>query len=344
MHLLVLGGTVFLGKHIAEAALAAGHRVTLFNRGRTNADTFAGRAMIETIHGDRDGGLAALGDARWDAVVDTSGYLPRVVEASARALAGRTQRYLFISTISVYAEPPPAGVNEASPLAILADPAVEVINGDTYGGLKVLCERAVQEAQGERTLILRPGLIVGPDDPTDRFSYWPLRAARGGCILAPGTPAASTQLIDVRDLAAWAIRLLEAGASGTFNATGPAAPIGLGELLAACLTAAGSAADRAAGDAAGSAAAELVWVDEAFLAAEGLAAFTELPCWVPSAGAGLLRADIGRALAAGLRFRSLEETARDTLAWRLPLLATKPLRAGLTPEREAALLAKWQAG
>ncbi len=339
MHLLVLGGTVFLGKHIAEAALAAGHRVTLFNRGRTNADTFAGRAGVETIHGDRDGGLAALGDARWDAVVDTSGYLPRVVGASAQALAGRVERYLFISTISVYADPPPAGVNEDSPLAVLPDPTVEVINGDTYGGLKVLCERAVQAAQGERTLIVRPGLIVGPDDPTDRFSYWPLRVARGGRILAPGGPEAPTQLIDVRDLAAWSIRLLEAGTGGTFNATGPAAPIGLGALLAACLAAAGGAA----GDA-GAGAAELVWADEAFLAAEGLAAFTELPCWVPSAGAGLLRADIGRALATGLRCRSLEETARDTLAWRLPLLATKSLRAGLASERETALLEKLQVG
>jgi len=332
MHLLVLGGTVFLGKHIAEAALAAGHRVTLFNRGRTYPAAFAGRAMIETIHGDRDGGLAALGTGTWDAVVDTSGYLPRVVGDAARRLAGRTERYLFISTISVYAEPPPAGVNEDSPLVQLADPAVETVNGETYGGLKVLCERAVQEALGERALILRPGLIVGPDDPTDRFSYWPLRAARGGRILAPGEPDAPAQLIDVRDLAAWAVRLLEAGASGTFNATGPAAPIGLGELLAACLAAAGGAAAGAA---------ELVWVDEAFLTEEAVAPFTELPCWVPRSGAGLLRADIRRALAAGLRLRPLAETARDTLAWRSPLLAAKPLCAGLAPEREAALLAKW---
>lgn len=326
MRLLVLGGTVFLGKHIVEAALAAGHAVTLFNRGRTNADTFAGRAGVETIHGDRDGGLAALGSGTWDAVIDTSGYLPRVVGASARALAGRVERYLFISTISVYADPPPAGVSEDSPLARLADPSVEVVDGETYGGLKVLCEEAVHAAQGERALIVRPGLIVGPDDPTDRFSYWPLRAARGGRILAPGGPSAATQLIDVRDLSAWAIRLLAAGATGVFNATGPAAPIGLGELLGACLRAAG-------GDG------ELVWADEAFLLEQGVAPFTELPCWLPAAGEGLLRAAIDRALAAGLQLRPLEETARDTLAWRQPLLAARPLRAGLAAEREAALLA-----
>jgi len=331
MHLLVLGGTVFLGKHIAEAALAAGHRVTLFNRGRTNADTFAGRAGVTTIHGDRDGGLAALGTGTWDAVVDTSGYLPRVVGDAARVLAGRVERYLFISTISVYAEPPPAGVDEDSPLARLADPSVELVNGETYGGLKVLCEEAVRAAQGERALIVRPGLIVGPDDPTDRFSYWPLRAARGGRILVPGGPDAPTQLIDVRDLAAWTVRLLAAGESGVFNATGPAAPIGLGELLAACLRAAGGEG-------------ELVWADEAFLLAEGVAPFTELPCWVPAARAGLLRTRIDRALAAGLRLRSLEDTARDTLAWRRPLVAEKPLRAGLSSDRENALLAAWAAG
>lgn len=331
MRLLILGGTVFLGKHIAEAALAAGHQVTLFNRGRTNAETFAGRAGVAAIHGDRDGGLAALGTGTWDAVVDTSGYLPRVVGQSARALAGRVERYLFISTISVYADPPPTGVDEDSPLASLADPSVEVVNGETYGGLKVLSEEAVRTAQGERALIVRPGLIVGPDDPTDRFSYWPLRAARGGRILAPGVPSAPTQLIDVRDLAAWTVRLLETGATGSFNATGPATPIGLGELLATCLRAAGSEG-------------ELVWVDEAFLLAEGVAPFTELPCWVPAAGAGLLRTAIDRALAAGLQLRPLEETARDTLAWRQPLLAARPLRAGLAAEREAALLAAANAG
>ncbi|MBM4118266.1 NAD-dependent epimerase/dehydratase family protein [bacterium] len=331
MRLLILGGTVFLGKHIAEAALAAGHTVTLFNRGRTNADTFAGRAGVETIHGDRDGGLAALGTGTWDAVVDTSGYLPRVVGQSAHALAGRVERYLFISTISVYADPPPAGVHEDSPLASLADPSVELVNGETYGGLKVLCEAAVRAAQGARALIVRPGLIVGPDDPTDRFSYWPLRAARGGRILAPGRPDAPTQLIDVRDLAAWTIRLLAAGRTGVFNATGPAAPIGLGELLETCLRAVG-------GDG------ELVWLDEAFLLEQGVVPFTELPCWVPSAGEGLLRTAIDRALAADLQLRPLEETARDTLAWRQPLVAARPLRAGLDAEREAALLAGADAG
>lgn len=331
MRLLVLGGTVFLGKHIVEAALAAGHQVTLFNRGRTNADTFAGRAGVETIHGDRDGGLAALGTGTWDAVIDTSGYLPRVVGDSARTLAGRVERYLFISTVSVYADPPSAGIDEDSPLARLANPSVEVVNGETYGGLKVLCEEAVRAAQGERALIVRPGLIVGPDDPTDRFSYWPLRAAQGGRILAPGGPAAPTQLIDVRDLAAWTIRLLAAGRAGVFNATGPATPIGLGELLAICLRATGGEG-------------ELVWMDEAFLLAQGVAPFTELPCWVPTAGAGLMRATIDRALAAGLQLRPLEETARDTLAWRQPLLAARPLRAGLAAEREAALLAARAAG
>ena len=330
MHLLVIGGGQFLGKHFVEAALAAGHRVTTFNRGRTNPELFAGRAGLTAIHGDRDGGLDALGGGPWDAVVDTCGYLPRVVGASADALAARCGRYLFVSTISVYADPPPAGVDEDSPLAQLADPTTETVDGATYGGLKVLCEQAVTRALGSRGLIVRPGLIVGPDDPTDRFSYWPLRAARGGDILAPVGADAPTQLVDVRDLGAWMLALLEGEAEGVYNATGPAEPIGMGRLIDACLAAAGAQGTP-------------VWITEEFVAEKELTPFGDLPCWVPAAGAGLLRTRIDRALARGLRFRPLEETARDTLAWRQPLVAQRPLRAGLSPEREAELLAAWRA-
>lgn len=330
MRLLILGGRVFLGRHLTLAALEAGHAVTLLNRGRSNPDLFADTPGVRHIQSDRDGGLAALGRENWDAAIDTCGYLPRVVGAAAAYLAGRVSRYIFISSISVYADFKPPGPLESSPLAVLKDETVETVDGETYGGLKALCERAVESALPGRSLILRPGLIVGPEDPTDRFSYWPLRLARGGEILAPGRPDAPTQVIDARDLAAWAIKLIETAETGTFNVTGPARGTRMDEFLAACRAASGADC-------------RLEWVDEAFLLAQGVAPFTEMPCWVPAAAEGIHGADITRALAKGLQCRPLAETARDTLAWRRPLLADRPLRAGLTPERERELLGAWRA-
>jgi 2'-hydroxyisoflavone reductase len=326
VRILVLGGSRFLGRAFVEAALARGHALTLFNRGRTNPELHPG---VERITGDRDGGLAALGGRTWDAVMDPSGFFPRVVAASARALAGSVGRYLFVSSISVHAEPIRRGFDESAPVAKLADPTVEDIGGGAYGGLKALCEDALRGVFAERALIVRPGLIVGPHDTTDRFPYWPRRLARGGEVLAPGSPDAPVQLIDARDLAAWMVSLLERDAGGTFNATGPAEPLTLGACLERIRAAVGGAA-------------ELTWVSEAFLEAQGVEPWMQMPLWVHAADDAFETANIGRALGEGLRFRPVEDTARDTLAWERALVRdTRPPSPALAPEREAEVLAAW---
>ncbi len=315
MRLLLLGGTKFLGKHVAAAALTSGHEVTLFTRGETNPGLFP---EAEHLRGDRDGDLGALEGREWDAVVDTSGYVPRVVAASAQLLAGAVERYVFVSSISVYAdfaEPR----TESSPLARLEEPTEE-FRGPAYGALKALCEEEVERALPGRALLVRPGLIVGPDDPTDRFTYWPQRARRGGEVLAPTPPERPVQFIDVRDLAEWIVRMVEAGSTGPFNATGRPGEVTFGALLEAC------------------GAEQVTWVDEAFLVEQEVGEWMELPLWIP-AGDGEWRdfqlVDVSRALDAGLTFRPLAETIRDVPEW----TAT----AGLTPEREAELLAAWHA-
>jgi 2'-hydroxyisoflavone reductase len=326
MRILVLGGTRFLGRHFVETAIKGGHALTLFHRGRTNPGLFPG---VERVLGDRDGGLAALAGRTWDAVVDPSGYFPRVVGASANALKGAVGRYLFVSSISVYAEPLAAGLGEDAPVAKLADPGIEVITGETYGGLKALCESAVRDAYGESALVVRPGLIVGPHDTTDRFPYWPRRLARGGEVLAPGSPAAPTQFVDARDLATWMLDLIERGESGTFNATGPEQPVTLGECL-------GRIAAAVGGDA------RLTWVSEAFLREHGVEPWLQMPLWLHEADQNMDRVSIARALAHGPRFRPLEDTARDTLAWERALAPdTRPASPALTPEREADVLSAW---
>ena len=329
MKLLVLGGTAFLGRHFVEVALAGGHEVTLFNRGRHGPDLFA---EAERLQGDRGGDLAPLRDRRWDAAIDTSGYVPRVVRASADLLAGAVDRYALISSISVYADTSTPGMDERAPVGELPDETVEEITGETYGPLKALCEREVERALPGRALIVRPGLIVGPHDPTDRFTYWPARVARGREILAPGGPERPVQFIDARDLAEWILRMVVAGGVGAFNATGPAAPLSMGGLLDAC-------------GAIGGGEARFTWIDEAFLLEQGAIPWSELPLWVPDEEQfrGFAAIDCGKALDAGLTFRPLADTIRDTLAWD----ATRPVgeerRAGLAPEREAAILAAWHA-
>ncbi|MEN3342113.1 MAG: hypothetical protein V7644_1517 [Actinomycetota bacterium] len=319
MRLLVLGGTKFLGRHAVDAALAAGHEVTIFNRGQTRPDAFP---QVERLRGDRDGSLGALASREWDGVVDTSGYVPRVVRQSSELLRGAVGRYVFVSSISVYADLS-RPVDESTRVAALEDPASERVEAD-YGALKAACERVVTGVYGERGTSVRAGLIVGPYDPTDRFTYWPRRLAAGGVVLAPGKPSAPVQLIDARDLGAWLVRLAESGPGGVLNATGPAEPLTLGELLER----AGRAVDSDA---------RLVWVDEQRLLDAGVEPWTELPLWAPGAEyAGMQRADIRRALAAGLRFRPLEETARDTLAWSREAGEQRPT---LSREREAELLA-----
>jgi 2'-hydroxyisoflavone reductase len=328
MQILILGGTVFLGRALVEAALDRGHAVTLFNRGRTNADLFP---EAERLQGDRDGGLDALRGRRWDAVIDTSGYVPRVVHDSAALLADATDHYTFISSISVYAEDAAPPLDESSPVATLADPSVEEVTGETYGGLKALCEQAVQQVCGERALVIRPGLIVGPHDPTDRFAYWPRRIARGGEVLAPDIRRQPVQVIDARDLAAWILALVEQHRGGTFNATGPAQPTSFADVLESCRTTLNPDA-------------RITWIDPAFLLDRGVQPWSELPLWEPAEADSpprLMTVSIERALDSGLAFRPLAATIRDTHAWESS--GDPIIRHSLRPEREAELLAAWHA-
>jgi 2'-hydroxyisoflavone reductase len=326
MKLLVLGGTAFLGPALVEAARARGHAVTLFNRGKTNPGLFPD---LETLHGDRDGQLDALRGRRWDAVLDTSGYVPRVVRQSAELLAPAVERYLFVSSISVYADGLAPPITEGSPLATAPDPATEDVRAH-YGALKALCERAVEAAMPGRALSVRPGLIAGPGDPTDRFTYWPVRLARGGEVLAPGDGLDPVQFVDVRDLAAFAIRAVEQRLAGTLNATGPAAPLLTRDFLEAC---------RAPG-----VDARLTWVEEKFLEEQHVSPWSDLPVWVPRSEA-FTQVSCAPAIAAGLAFRPAAETARDTLAWwrGLPEERRAKPRTGLTAAREAEVLAAWKA-
>jgi 2'-hydroxyisoflavone reductase len=320
MKLLVLGGTQFVGRHLVETALARGHEVTIFNRGRTRPELFP---EVERLTGDRDGDLGALATGRWDAVLDPSGYVPRVVRASADLLAPRVGRYLFVSTISVYADVSRPGVDEDAPLAQL-ERETEDRHGPAYGPLKALCEQVVREVYGERATIVRPGLVVGPWDPTGRFTYWPVRIAAGGRVLAPEPRQGAVQLIDARDLAEFCVRLVEEDVAGVFTATGPEEPLTLEQVLAAC-----------------PGAAELVWAPADWLLAQGVQPWLELPLWLGDdphdAGHGQL--DNSRALRAGLRFRPLEQTIADTLAWVATGNAPADPPAGLDPARERELLA-----
>jgi 2'-hydroxyisoflavone reductase len=329
MRLLMLGGTSFLGPHLVDAALERGHQVTTFTRGEHEREL---PAEVERLRGNRDGGLDVLRGRMWDAVIDTSGYVPRVVRASAELLRDAIGHYTFISTISVYKALPRPGMDETAPVGTLEDETVEEITEQTYGPLKALCEAAVEAALPGRALAIRPGLIVGPLDPTDRFTYWPHRVAQGSEVLAPGTPEHPVQFIDARDLAAWSLRMTERGATGTFNATGPAQPLSMGTLLEMCR-------DVSESDA------QFIWVDEEFVLKSGLQPWTELPLWIPAShadSAGMNSVSMARALQAGLTFRPLAATVRDTLAWEAARPADYTWRAGLPREREAEVLAAWR--
>lgn len=328
MKILIIGGTRFVGRHLVENARARGHLVTTFNRGQSNPDLFPD---IERLYGDRAGDLSALMNRTWDAVIDTCGYLPRLVRLSCETLANKVQHYIFISTISVYADQSKPGLAEESPLADLADPTIEVVNGDTYGGLKALCEQAAEEVMPGRVLVIRPGLIVGHFDPTDRFTYWPVRVVRGGEILAPDSAAWQTQIIDVRDLAEWIIELVEVKKTGIFNAVGPAEPLTFGQLLDACIAASSSQA-------------KLTWVSAEFLIDQGIQPWSDLPLWLPGDEyAGMDQVSMEKAIANGLKFRPLAETIRDTLAWEAERPPDHEWRAGLSSEKEAHVLSAWHA-
>jgi 2'-hydroxyisoflavone reductase len=319
MRILILGGTQFLGRHTVDAALDRGHDVTLFNRGRTRPELFP---TVEKLRGDRDGDLGALAGRDFDAVVDTSGYVPRIVRETIDAL-GDVGHYTFVSSISVYADlssPPAPG----SPVAELDEPTENW--EEAYGALKADCEDVVRERFPE-AFIPRPGLIVGPWDKTGRFTYWPQRLADGGRVLVPSPPDAPAQVIDVRDLAAWIVRAAEAGTSGTYDAVDR--PTTRENLVETCRRVAGVET-------------ELVWVEPGFLVSHDVGEWMELPLWIAdSAYAGMLSVDPSSAFAAGLETRPLEETARDTLAWAQSGEGPIDPPAGLAREKEQAVLDAW---
>ncbi len=324
MKILILGGTKFLGRHLVDAALADGHNVTLFNRGKTNPGLFPG---VEQLHGDRDGNLDALAKGAWDVVIDTSGYVPRVVRASAELLRARTKKYVFISSISVYADFDVEDIDENYPVGQVDDPTTEDVQA-FYGPLKALCEQAVQDVYGDQALIIRPGLIVGPNDPTDRFTYWVRRFGQGGDVLVPGRPQRLQQFIDVRDLAEWTVRAAVSPLTGVFNATGPAERFTMGELVQEIQATVPGAGHP-------------VWVDEEFLAQHEVVEWSEMPLWIAESHGwlGFEAANIDRAKQAGLTFRPVADTVRDTWAWDKDRAGA--MVAGMDGKREADLLKEW---
>jgi 2'-hydroxyisoflavone reductase len=320
MRILVLGGTVFLGRHVVGEALMRAHEVTTFNRG-TRPNPFE---AVHELRGDRDGGLDALRTGAWDAVVDCCGFVPRLVGDAARLLASRIGTYVFVSSISVY-EATGAPIDESSPLQQLAAPTEDIGDG-AYGALKALSEQAAAEATDGRSLAVRSGLITGPYDPTGRFTYWPHRFARGGDVLVPVGPQYLTQWIDVRDLAGWIVDACEAGRTGVANVTGD--PVPMARLVEACQTVTGTGTP--------------VYVPEELLRAEAVGEWMELPLWIDTANpeyAALGGASIERARAAGLRLRPVEDTVRGALEHASPVEGV-----GLAPDREAAILARHRAG
>ncbi len=338
MKLLILGGTRFVGRHLVAAALARNHEITLFNRGKHPS---AALTDVETIYGDRNSDLAKLQGRRWDAVVETCGYLPRTVSASAEILSHSVDAYVFISSLSVYADVSVLGIDENAPLKTLTDEELQKANaidssgqasavtyGAMYGGLKALCERAAEEALPNRVLIIRPGLIVGPFDYTDRFTYWVVRVARGGEVLAPGRPDRHVQFIDVRDLAEWTVRMIERKGRGVYNAAGVPNNWTMRRVLEECKTV--SASD-----------ASFTWADESFLLQEKVAAWSEMPLWMPAEAAphmkGFMLINCNKAVGAGLNFRPLNDTIKDTLTW----CESEELKAGIDRDKEQRLLRKW---
>lgn len=329
MDILIIGGTKFIGIHIVEELLRKGHKVTLFNRGQTNADFFP---SVEKIAGDREGDLSMLQGRHWDAVIDTCGYVPRVVRHSATTLASLTDLYVFVSTISVYKDFSIQNLDETAELSVLKDPTTEEVTGETYGPLKVLCEQEVNEAFPGRSLIIRPGLIVGPHDPTDRFTYWPLRIAAGGNVLAPGKKDAQVQFIDARDLAKYIVSSVEKKIVGTYNVTGPDELLTVESFLHACKTVLNKET-------------EFTWVDDKFLEENNVGFWMELPLYIPKEKglSGMLSVNIEKALQTGLSFSPLEKTIIDTFEWdQSRQLQETERKAGLSLAKEKEVLTKFK--
>lgn len=336
LRILILGGTRFIGLHMTALALERGHKLTFFNRGRTRTDRFP---EVERIKGDRNGETDGLGDRDWDVVIDNSGYVPRHVKLSAELLAPRVRQYVFVSSISVY---PDFSVprDESSPVGKLADESIEKVDGDTYGPLKALCEQAAERALPGRTTIIRPGLIVGPDDNTDRFTYWPARAARGGEFIAPGSPRDPFQIIDARDLAAFTLDAVENNHTGIYNLVSNPNDFKFGELTDDSIAAARKFAKPARKPRA-------VYLPTEFLEEQKVAPWSEMPVWLPAKGdeAAFAGTSNRAALAKGLKITPLRKTVNDTLAWHLsrPAEEREKLKAGIAPDKEAAVLATWKA-
>ncbi|MCY3831951.1 MAG: epimerase [Chloroflexi bacterium] len=325
MRILIIGGTIFLGRALVNEALRRGHRLTLFNRGLSKPEAFP---AIETIHGDRDADLDRLGSRRWDAVIDTCGYLPRQARQSTAALRGSVDHYTFVSTLSVY---PTAGApnrDESAPVLTLDDDSIDAVTDESYGPLKVGCEASVLDAFPQAALIIRSGLIVGPNDPSNRFTYWVTRAAKGGDAIAP--PARQpVQFIDAQDLAAFILRGAERRLAGIYNVTGPAERLTFGELLPTARAALDSDV-------------RFHHVSDDFLRAHDVSEFMGLPLWLNREIAeSFMTFNIDRALAAGLTFRPLERTIRDTHEWASAQPKDRGKPADLPTQLECKLLEAW---
>ena len=334
LRILILGGTGLTGPYQVRYALSRGHKVTTVNRGKTHPGELPNE--VEQVVGDRNGKLDALKDRQWDVAIDNPTTLPAWVRDAAQVLKGNVERYVFVSTISVYADTS-KGVDETAPLAKYdgSDPFKETLEAmkasgyKTYGPLKALSEQEAEKWFPGKTLIVRPGLIVGPRDETDRFTYWPVRIDRGGEVLAPGAPTDPVQFIDARDLAEWTVRVVENRETGIYNATGPAKPLGIGGMLDGIKGALNSNA-------------KFTWAPADFLKQQKVDAWSDMPVWTGDES-GMARTSISRALAKGLTFRSLADTASEALAWfkSQPRGRQSHLKAGVTPEREAEVLAAW---
>ena len=335
LRLLILGGTRFIGLHMTSLALKRGHQLTFFNRGKTHTDRFP---EIERIKGDRNGEIDRLKGREWDAVIDNSGYVPRHVKLTAELLAPSVRQYVFTSSISVY---PDFSVprDEKSPVGKLADETVEKVDGETYGPLKALSEQAAERAMPGRTCVIRPGLIVGPDDNTDRFTYWPARAARGGEFIAPGSPADPFQIIDARDLAAFVLNAVENRHNGVYNLVSNVNEFKFGQLTDACIAAARKQAKPADPPRA-------TYLPAEFLEEQKVEPWSEMPVWLPPKGdeAAFAGTSNQAARAKGLEITPLRKTVNDTLAWHLgrPADEREKLKAGIAPDKEAAVLATWK--
>ncbi len=333
LNILILGGTRFLGPHTVQAALDRGHKMTLFNRGKSGPDMFPG---CKQLIGDRYEDMSALKNGEWDAVIDTFAYVPHVIEETIKILKGNVGQYVLISSVSAYKDYKKVGLDETYPVATISDEEIAKakthrdITGENYGALKALCEQKAEEMMPGQVANIRPGLIVGPLDPSDRFTYWPVRVDRGGEVLCPVSPKELTQIIHAGDLGEFIIKCIEDKTNGIFNAISK--PIEMGKVLQACKRVSKSDA-------------KFTWVDLEFLNEHEVAGWSELPAWAPAEGDHLAfsQVSVEKAFSAGLKMRPLEQTVKETLEWfkKEPAERQAQLRAGIDPEKEKKVLAAW---